>query len=98
MRVRFIIAVQLAAVSVLAFAGGRLLKDSATPQALFIPIQPDNAQASFRNATYPTADYIYPSDVGYYNVKKYGARGDGVADDTPAIRSAMNAPLLAGRG
>ena len=41
------------------------------------------------NVTYPTADYIYPSNSGFYNVKRYGARGDGSTDDSAAIRAAM---------
>lgn len=43
----------------------------------------------FRSATYPTADAVYPSDVGFYNVRRYGARGDGVTDDTAAAKAAM---------
>lgn len=45
-------------------------------------------QASF---IYPTKDYIYPSNSGFYSVKKYGAKGDGTTDDTSAIIAAMHA-------
>lgn len=54
---------------------------------------PDARPALFRNATYQTADYIYPANIGYYNVKRYGAKGDGVTDDTAAIRAAIAASL-----
>jgi hypothetical protein len=34
---------------------------------------------------------IYPSDVGFYNVKDYGAYGDGIRDDTKAIQDLLDA-------
>lgn len=33
----------------------------------------------------------FPADAGVVDVKKYGARGDGVSDDTQAIRAAIRA-------
>ena len=45
--------------------------------------------SSFSVSTNP--DIVYPSDSGVVNVKSYGAKGDGVTDDTQAILSAMQA-------
>lgn len=38
-----------------------------------------------------SADIRLPSDSGYINVRDFGAKGDGVADDTAAIRAALTA-------
>jgi Pectate lyase superfamily protein len=58
--------------------------------------RPSNEPVLARNMTYPTADYIYPSDIGYYNVKNYGAKGDGLKDDTLAIQHAIAAAVTCG--
>ncbi|MGA7935837.1 MAG: glycosyl hydrolase family 28-related protein [Kovacikia sp.] len=34
---------------------------------------------------------IFPEDAGVLNVKNYGAKGDGITDDTAAIQAALNA-------
>ncbi|XHX79779.1 MAG: glycosyl hydrolase family 28-related protein [Stenomitos frigidus ULC029] len=34
---------------------------------------------------------IFPGDAGVINVKNYGAKGDGMVDDTAAIQAALNA-------
>ena len=34
---------------------------------------------------------IFPADAGVLNVKDFGARGDGIIDDTAAIQAALNA-------
>lgn len=39
----------------------------------------------------------YPSDAGFYNVKNYGATGNGTTDDTAAIQSAFTAATNAAR-
>jgi polygalacturonase len=49
--------------------------------------------AASNNVTYDTPDFIYPSDIGFYDVTKYGANGKDAADDTNAIQSAINAAI-----
>jgi polygalacturonase len=34
---------------------------------------------------------VFPSDAGVINVKDFGAKGDGITDDTAAIQAALNA-------
>jgi len=34
---------------------------------------------------------VFPADAGIVNVKNFGAKGDGITDDTAAIQSALNA-------
>jgi fibronectin type 3 domain-containing protein len=38
-----------------------------------------------------SVDYLFPSDGGLVNVKDWGAKGDGVTDDTAAIQAALMA-------
>ena len=38
-------------------------------------------------------EYVFPPDAGVVNVKDHGAAGDGVTDDTPAIRKAVAAGI-----
>lgn len=37
------------------------------------------------------ADILYPPDAGVINIQSFGAKGDGVTDDTAAIQSAISA-------
>lgn len=41
-------------------------------------------------------DVVFPSDAGVYNVKNYGALGNGTNDDTAAFQAAIKAALNAG--
>ena len=45
-----------------------------------------------------TASTTTTTVAGVYNVMAYGAKGDGVADDAPAIQNAVNAAKSAGGG
>ncbi len=52
------------------------------------------AQPAFAGDPVGNAERTFPSDSGMVNVKtQYGARGDGVSDDTEAIQQAISATL-----
>ena len=44
---------------------------------------------SISNLPASQTDVLYPSDSGVINVKNFGAKGDGVTDDTKAIQAAI---------
>ena len=46
---------------------------------------------TFVSAVYGQENIVFPADSGIINVRDYGAVGDGVTDDTQAIRNAMAA-------
>ena len=55
--------------------------------ALAFTLLPAMAQA----ACLPPACIEFPTDAGFLNVKDFGAKGDGVTDDTAAINAALSA-------
>ena len=51
-------------------------------------------KSAFTGVPIANADRAFPADSGMVNVKtKYGAKGDGVSDDTPAIQQAISATV-----
>ncbi len=50
------------------------------------------------NVTYTTSDYVYPSNIGFFNVKSspYNATGNGTTDDSAAIQAAFTAAMNTG--
>lgn len=52
---------------------------------------------TYPNPTVPGLDTLLP-DLGYFNVKAYGAVGDGTTDDTSDIQDAIDAAGAAGGG
>jgi polygalacturonase len=54
------------------------------------------SQSSFSSMTRPAISHVAPKTV--YNVRDYGAAGDGVKLDSPAINRAIDAAVAAGGG
>ncbi|MEX2607054.1 MAG: glycoside hydrolase family 55 protein [Kiritimatiellia bacterium] len=55
---------------------------------------PSPAQLRSANAAVEKTDIRFPADSGVLNVKAFGAKGDGVTDDTAALQAAYNQPGL----
>jgi PA14 domain/Pectate lyase superfamily protein len=70
-------------------------------QLFFVPINPtplptaslDDTIGTPVNDLLPSADenIVFPTDAGVLNAKDFGAKGDGVTDDTVAIQALLNA-------
>ncbi len=77
--------------------------DNGTYSVLLQPNQVSDTSGNFVSASTlgtfvvsvapPTTgeNIVFPSDAGVLNVRDFGARGDGVTDDTAAIQAALNA-------
>ncbi|MBD1847777.1 glycoside hydrolase family 55 protein [Cyanobacteria bacterium FACHB-63] len=50
-----------------------------------------NSLISFLPNLLTIEDVVFPTDAGVVNVKNFGAKGDGLTDDTKAIQAALNA-------
>ncbi len=50
-----------------------------------------NTEKQLKAANQPGENIIFPADAGVLNVKDFGAKGDGVTDDTAAIQALLNA-------
>lgn len=57
-----------------------------------------SAGSNIGTTGYITAEDVKPDAVGHYNVKRFGAAGDGSADDTSEIQAVINAVEAAGGG
>jgi hypothetical protein len=50
-----------------------------------------NVEKQLKAPNKPRENIIFPADAGVLNVKDFGAKGDGVTDDTAAIQALLNA-------
>jgi hypothetical protein len=50
-----------------------------------------NVEKQLKAANKPRENIIFPADAGVLNVKDFGAKGDGVTDDTAAIQALLSA-------
>jgi polygalacturonase len=56
-----------------------------------------SGQNKLNQTTRHQENIVFPADAGVLNVKNFGAEGNGIADDTVAIQSALDAHPNAGR-
>ena len=62
-----------------------------TTSPTILPTTPMPTSPSTPDSTQPyVGDIVFPADSGIINVKEYGAKGDGITDDTSAIQKAVS--------
>lgn len=76
----------------------RTIDDRETYTLTLQPNQVSDTSGNFAVASSASENVVFPADAGIVNVKtQFGAKGDGVTDDTAAIQAALNAYPNGGR-